>query len=221
MAMTPEQRAANLEKARAARKAKYEARQKTIEPAQAESPHPLQVQSMAPPPVEAPISAPVVPDPNRPETIPPNLFSGRTRRLEDHNPRPGWVRWWCNDDNGGVTIGNAVKSGWTFVERTDAQLNDAVVPRNVDLGSKVAQYVGQDEAGQPMYAYLMEMPEWLYERHQTGPGSREEYHKQLEAQVRAGTLGIKQGDRRYTAANPYPGSPSGLPPITVDSKNYR
>lgn len=160
------------------------------------------------------------PDPSKPETIPPNLFSGFTRRLEVFGDHPGFYRCWFNDDKGGTTIGNALRSGWTMVKRKDVQLNDAATPRNNDLGSHVRQYVGTDESGQPMNAYLMEIPLWLWEHHNFGPGSREDYHKALESQIRGGTLFAKAGDGRYSAANPPPGGTS-LPPVAVDTKFSR
>jgi len=162
------------------------------------------------------------PEQGKPETHPPNLFSGFTKRLEFEGKKPGFEYWWCNDDKGGTTIANALKSGWAFTVRTDVQLNDAVTPRNNDLGSHVRQYVGTDEAGGPMYAYLLEIPEWLFKLHNYGPGSREEYHQKLEKQIRSGTIGMKAGEKRYTATNPYPGGgQSGLPAINIDSKITR
>ncbi len=162
------------------------------------------------------------PDPDNPETIPVNLFSGLTKRLEYHDGDPNKMYWWCNDDKGGTTVGLALKSGWKFTERTDVKLNAAVTPRNNDLGSYVRQHVGTDEKGDPMYAYLMEQPKWLYERQNYGPGSREEYHQRLEGQIREGTLGQKAGEKRISAGRPHPGgSPNFLPPITLDTKLNR
>jgi hypothetical protein len=161
----------------------------------------------------------VEPDPEKPETIPVNLFSGTTRRLEFHDQDPNKVYWYCNDDKGGTTIANAVKSGWKFTERKDVKLNAAVTPRNNALGSYVRQHVGTDDGGGPMYAYLMEMPKWLWELQNFGPGSREEYHQQLIQQIHQGTLGEKANERRYHAGRPPPGSKgSDLPPISTDTR---
>ena len=157
------------------------------------------------------------PDPDKPETIPPNYMSGQVRRLEDHSPRKGWVRYWQNDDKGGSSIAYMLKTGWKFVDRKDAQLNAAVTPRNNDLGSRVRQVVGTDEGGQPMYAYLMEKPEWLHELHSTGPGSREEYHRNLEKQIGAGIMNEKPGENRYSAGKPFRGLPTALPAISMDT----
>ncbi len=160
-------------------------------------------------------SARVAPEPDKPETIPPNLFSGFTKRMEFFGDREGFRRRYFNDDKGGTNIGMALRSGWTFVERDEVQLNAAVTPRNTDLGSKVSLWVGTDADGSPMHAYLMEKPQWLCDKHDNDPGGREAYHRQLEEQIMQGTLGQKAGERRYSSAHQYPGSPSTLPPISV------
>lgn len=158
-------------------------------------------------------------DPAKPETIPPNLFSGFVRRLEFFGDRPGFVRRYFNDDKGGTNIGNALNSGWKMVERKDVQLNAAVTPRNNDLGSHVRQYVGTDETGGPMYAYLMEIPTWLWEKHQE---ARLAYHNQLRRQIQGGQVNAGLGDKQISAGKPYPGGTANfLPPITVDSKIVR
>lgn len=238
MAMSAEQRKATgerLKAARAAAKMKHEAAQDDV-PRETKTQTELGTAPIAQlsqrgdqSPVDEKIEAQVLdtagmvtPDPNKPETIPPDLFSGFTKRLEYFGEREGFKRWWCNDDKGGTTIGRALKSGWTFVKRTDVQLNAAVTPRNNDLGSNIRQYVGTDDAGLPMYAYLMEKPKWLCDLHDFGPGSREEYHEQLEKQIRAGTIGMKRGEKRYTAINQYPGAgPSTLPPISIEKQTVK
>lgn len=160
----------------------------------------------------------VAPDPEKPESIPPNYLSGFVKRLEVHGERPGFTRRWFNDDKGGSNIRAALASGWNFAERTDVQLNAAVTPRNTDLGSRVQECVGTNENGSALFAYLMEIPTWLFEKHQE---ARIAYNRQLMAQIRGGTLGAKANDGRYSAANPPPGSQTSLPPITVNSKLYR
>ena len=161
------------------------------------------------------------PDAAKPETIPANLFSMGVKRLEVHGEREGYRRYWQNDDGDAIEL--MLKSGWTFVERTDIQLNAAVTPRNTNLGSYVSQWVGTDARGQPMHAYLMEKPEWLDKLHQEGPGSREDYHRQIEEQIMAGTLGETSREKRYSATrNPWaPGSPTGLAPISATTKFVR
>ena len=157
----------------------------------------------------------VDPDPNKPETIPANYLSGFVRRLEVFGDKPGFIRRWFNDDKGGSNVGAALQSGWRFAERKDVQLNAAVTPRNADLGSRVQQVVGTNENGTPLFAYLMEIPEWLFNKHQE---ARIAYHNSLRAQIKAGTIGMKTGDGRYSRDNLPPGERTKLPGISMDTK---
>src|SRR6516164_5555831 len=157
----------------------------------------------------------------KPETIPVNYLSGQIRRLEVHNQKPGFHYHWFNDDKGGMNIANAIRSGWAFADRKDVQLNAAATPRNNDLGSRVRQVVGSDERGGPLYAYLMLIPQELWDYHQTGPGSREEYHRKLMSQIVDGTLAEKPGEMRYSAGKPFRGIPGTLPAISVRTSTAR
>ena len=227
--LTPEQRqavGARLAKARAAAREKREAKEKLIAAAQpkvvaAEVPRET-FEHAAPESTEAGAHfannfVEAVPDPNKPETIPTNFLSGFVKRLEVHGEREGFTRRWFNDDKGGSNIAAARASGWRFVERQDVQLNAAMTPRNTDLGSHVQECVGTNENGSPLFAYLMEIPTWLFEKHQE---ARIAYNRQLMAQIKGGTLGQRPGDGRYTASNPPPGGTS-LPAMSVDTKLYR
>jgi hypothetical protein len=158
---------------------------------------------------------------SKPETIPTNFLSGQVRRLEVHGKDPNFEYHWFNDDKGGMNISSAIRSGWVFEDRKDVQLNAAAIPRNNDLGSRVRQVVGSDERGGPMYAYLMKIPKELWLHHQTGPGSREEYHRKLMSQIVEGTLGEKQGEMRYSANRPFRNSPGTLPGISVSTSISR
>jgi hypothetical protein len=153
----------------------------------------------------------------KPETFPPNLFSGQQKRLDFEGKRPGFAYRWFNDF--GSNVNDAIRSGWKFTEREEALLHDAVTPLNKDLGSKVVQHVGIDAAGNALYAYLMEKPEWLVKEHETGPGSREEYHRMLEKNIREGTFAEKPGEMRYSAGRPFEGSQGSLPRISISKPN--
>ena len=156
------------------------------------------------PSVDVPRETPVQGDP---KTYPPNLFSGQQRRLQFEGGKPGYRYRIFNDE--GPNIGMALRSGWQFASSEGEGaivLVEQVVPSNKDVGTKVCFEVGHNAAGHPLYAYVMEKPEWLCEEHETGPGSREEYHQQLEAQIRAGTLGQKANDGRYTPNDPRAGT---------------
>lgn len=55
-------------------------------------------------------------------------------------------------------LARAQQAGYQFVEEEDVVLNDAVVAKNSDLGTKVRFIVGVKDDGSPMYAYLMRLP---------------------------------------------------------------
>jgi hypothetical protein len=148
----------------------------------------------------------------RPETYPPNLFSGQQRRLQFEGMKEGMVYRIFNEEGNNISL--ALRSGWAFSDSSEIRCVDQVVPSNKDVGTKVCYEVGQQATGHPLYAYVMEMPEWLWIRQQTGPGSREEYHKGLERAIREGTLFQKTDDGRYTADRPPPGGTS-LPGIKI------
>jgi hypothetical protein len=158
-------------------------------------------------------------DPEKPETVPVNLTWGGVRRLDFKDKKPGMVYWYCNDDRGGRSISDALDQGWRFTIRSDVRLNAAVTPRNNALGSYVRQHVGIDDSGGPMYAYLMEMSEKLFELLENGPGSRGEYHRKLIEQIHQGTIAEKANEHRTSVGRPYPGTrPDFLPAISADTR---
>lgn len=78
---------------------------------------------------------------------------------------PGFHRHWLNDVGG--RIQQALESGYTYVEKVNVELNEVgVTPGNTDLGSKVSMYVGTDEQGKPLKAYLMEIKQEWYDEDQ-------------------------------------------------------
>jgi hypothetical protein len=157
--------------------------------------------------------------------VPRNLFSGTTKKLEvfgrpgsdPKDPVPGFQLYWFDDIEGGLIIQQAKASGWVMVEKEEVALNDAnTSPGNNDLGGHVRRWVSQGPDGSAIYSYLMKKPNWLHDLHTNGPDSLEQrVHLQIEAQLRAGTYGARAEDRRYSATNPYPGTQSGLPPISM------
>jgi len=153
----------------------------------------------------------------RPETYPPNLFSGTQRRLHFEGGDPNFEYHYFNDE--GPNVPNALRVGYIFVEKGEVQILESAAPLNMDVGNRICQQVGVTASGNPLYAYLMKIPLWLFKHNQTGPGSREEYHKQLESQIRSGTFAEKPGEMRYSASNPYPGSQGQLPRISVHKTN--
>jgi hypothetical protein len=147
-------------------------------------------------PEEAPKTEPVRPklgDPD-PKAPPPNLFSGRVKRLEVHplpggdpnDPIPGYRLYWFHDVEN--EIAKAEASGYRFVEREEIGLNEAhVSPGNNDLGVHVRRWVNSvgGPNGGPVYAFLMKKPNWLAELHDA---ELEKVHQMQEAQLRAGNM---------------------------------
>lgn len=170
------------------------------------------------------------PEGDMPVAPPRNLFSGTTKKLEvfgkpgtdPMEPIPGHQLYWFDDVEGGLQISAALASGWRYVEKEEIALNDAPTsPGNSDIGNHVRRWVGQGGDDHPVYAYLMKKPNWLHELHMTGPESIEErVHKKQEEQLAMGTLNVNPNDRPYTARNPYPGTSSKLPPISI-GRYYR
>jgi hypothetical protein len=154
--------------------------------------------------------------------IPPNLFSGETKELEVFgkngsatDPLPGFRLYWFNDTQGsGVRISQAKRSGYEFVTNDEVLLNDSKVSGSDDLGTNVRKIVGQ-AGDKPLYAYLMKKPLWLHEKHQA---EHEKVHQRQEQALRQGRVSDKRDDRQY-APGQVPGS--NLPPIELDTKNYR
>lgn len=207
--MTPEQKlaaAARLAAGRAKAKAAREAAA-SAQPAPAEA-----ATEVAPAPKQKPV----------------NLFSGDRRRFEIMgkngsftDPIPGFRLYAFLDVQGGIRISQALQSGWQFVENDEIVLSDAWnTPQNTDLGSHVRIPANQvDEKGNPVYHYIMKQPlalaeEFALEREQ-------KVHAPIEQALREGAFNMSANERRYTAANPPVGSPSGLPPITISSKLSR
>lgn len=131
------------------------------------------------------------PDPAAP---PPNLFSGRVKKLEVHplpggdpnDPIPGYRLYWFHDV--GTEVAMAEATGYRLVERNEVGLNDAQVsPGNNDLGVHVRRVVSDAGGanGSPIYAFLMKKPNWLADLHDA---ELEKVHQMQEAQLNAGNM---------------------------------
>lgn len=158
------------------------------------TPKPVEKQEAKPLP-EPPKIVEGDPDPAAP---PPNLFSGRVKRLEVHpnpkrhpgatynDPIPGYRLYWFHDVENQVAMAQA--SGYRFVEKDEIGLNDAhVAPGNNDLGTHVRRWVNSvgGPNGGAIYAFLMKKPNWLAELHDA---EMEKVHQRQEAQLKAGAM---------------------------------
>lgn len=87
---------------------------------------------------------------------------------------------------------------------------------NTDTGSNVRRWVSGSPTGEPVYAFAMKKPLWMQDEHDK---DRDAVNDNIEAQLRAGTLGIQAGEQRYTGtSNPYANSPSTLPAIRLNHR---
>ena len=110
------------------------------------------------------------------------------------NEIPGYHLCWMNDDG---NVENAVNSGYEFVARGETELVYGVTPLNVDLADKIKQKVGTNEAGHPLYAYLMKIKqEW----HEEDMAEIAEENKRIEEAIAGGNINGNAGqDGRYTS----------------------
>ena len=75
--------------------------------------------------------------------------------------RPGFYRYWANDHKG--KLDRMLDRGYTFVE--DGAANAPFETTSTKSGSKTSQRVDYAD-GQPMHAYLMEIPEEFHKQDQ-------------------------------------------------------
>lgn len=104
-------------------------------------------------------------------------FGGLEQKLY-YPPRDGFHRHWFNDV--GNRISRAQEAGYSHVTGTDEK--------------PVTKVVGTLESGQPMSAFLMEIPEEWYKEDMNAQLA--EVSKREEA-IRRGDLGKQEGDGRY------------------------
>lgn len=105
-------------------------------------------------------------------------FGSQKQRLA-YPTRPGFVGYWFNDD--ADRIDRALQAGWDFVR--DAR------------GQPVSRPVGRKaEAQGGLRAYRMELPEDIYKADYAAEQARVDA---IEAPIKQGTLGAKEGDNRY------------------------
>lgn len=114
--------------------------------------------------------------------------------LAVQNEIPGYHLCWMNDDG---NVENAVNSGYEFVTRGETELVYGVTPLNVDLADKIKQKVGTNDAGHPLYAYLMKIKqEW----HEEDMAELAQENKRIEEAIAGGNINGSDGqDGRYTS----------------------
>ena len=109
--------------------------------------------------------------------------------------RAGYVRRWVNDT--GPRLEEAVNGGYQFAAYEEAVGFPDVVPGNTDTGSRTSKVVGVGEQGSPLRAYVMEIPQHLYEEDQV---AKEESILRTEDSIKHGNIDGNAGDNRYVPA---------------------
>lgn len=91
----------------------------------------------------------------------PNLLTVPSRRLEGPSI-PGFHLAWINDDGRNLQL--ALESGYMFVrEATEKPEPTNRSKRGADMNQWISRYVGTRESGEPMRAFLMALPEELWQ----------------------------------------------------------
>lgn len=114
-----------------------------------------------------------------PETSPSARVRRRRPNTGEHKmklnapSREGEHRHWFNDKDG--RIAEVRELGYEFVSDTGVKTDQP--------GSRIARRVGTQENGEPLYSYLMETPDKLY---QQGVDEREREHAKVDAAIEAG-----------------------------------
>jgi len=106
------------------------------------------------------------------------------KQLGGYEPR------WINADGSRVT--SALKGGWEPVYRTGYEVSEEI---NTDMGTWVSQYVGKDDAGAPLRAYLMKIKKAWYDEDQA---AKQRQVDETDDVIRRGQVNQQSGDGRYS-----------------------
>lgn len=103
---------------------------------------------------------------------------GRRRSINDPqlklavmNQIPGYHLCWVNDESNRIAFHQ--EAGYDFVTKDEVGLTRTTpVPTNNDVGSRVRQWVGTAQNGEPIYAFLMKIPEGWHKEDLMEPHNR-------------------------------------------------
>ena len=115
--------------------------------------------------------------PRKRERVP---FGGRRQRLKTEQ-RTGFVRRWFNDTED--RIQRALDAGYTFVKDDVSVGQGQIGEENTDMNGSVSKIVSKG-GGEPVRAYLMEIPENFYLQDQA---EKEKINRMVDDAIRAGT----------------------------------
>ncbi|MDE2022548.1 MAG: hypothetical protein KGI71_06595 [Patescibacteria group bacterium] len=122
----------------------------------------------------------------------PRAMNGLTQKLQVHGQLPGYRMAIVNDDRNRVP--ELEHFGWVMVDADEIKaVNGNVTSYNTDPGNRVRFTVGTKENGEPMYAYLMKLPEEIWQEHQD---EQERLCARVDAQLMRGRIPGEQDEAR-------------------------
>lgn len=114
-------------------------------------------------------------------------LDGRVEKLKVYGAIPGYHLHIFNED--GARLDEAQRSGYAFVKRKEIQnVGRDVTSFNTDPGENVRFVVGKRDNGNPMYGYLMKIPEEIFMDDQM---ALEAYNAGVDGAIRRGGVGTK------------------------------
>jgi hypothetical protein len=114
-------------------------------------------------------------------------LDGRVEKLKVYGSLPGYHMHIFNED--GARLDEAQRSGYAFVKRKEIQnVGRDVASFNTDPGENVRFVVGKRDNGNPMYGYLMKIPEEIFQDDQM---AMEAYNAGVDGAIRRGSVGTK------------------------------
>ena len=104
---------------------------------------------------------------------------------------PGHEMYWENDENG--KIEQLLFEGFDFVAPGEVQRASDLVS-DMDVSNRISRYVGRQEDGSPLRAYLMKCPKDIWEARQKASQAQA---SEWDDQIRNGRM-KPQDNRQYT-----------------------
>lgn len=95
----------------------------------------------------------------------PVTFGGPRLKLAVNASIPGYHMIWENDTDDG-NIEQLLVEGFEFVTKSEVTLTQGIVA-DEDLSSRVSRYVGSKEDGSPLRAYLLKIPEEVWQERES------------------------------------------------------
>lgn len=77
---------------------------------------------------------------------------------------PGWHLYWANDQN--AEIQGLMEFGFIFVSPEEVGWQVSAVVADAELTDRISRHVGHQEDGSPMRAYLMKIPDELWQEYE-------------------------------------------------------